>query len=136
MSTGGTSQTNEAAESIRSHARPGFGELASDALRYWEPRRLVYNLVLLAVVIVEIALASPESRSGLALDTLFEFFLLAVVANVAYCAAYAVDLFVQFSGQRDAWARWRWTVLVTGTAFAAVIAHFMTIGILAGPRGV
>jgi len=32
-------------------ARTRFGELASEALRYWEPRRLAYNLVLFAVVL-------------------------------------------------------------------------------------
>jgi hypothetical protein len=29
---------------------PRFGEIASDALRYWEPRRALYNLVLAGVV--------------------------------------------------------------------------------------
>ena len=75
-------------------ARFHFGEVASEALRYWEPRR------------------------GL------------VLANVAYCTAYPVDLFVQFSGMRTAWMRWRWAVLLTGFAFAAVLAHFMLIGLL------
>jgi len=74
--------------------------------------------------------AWPDSRAFLTRDTLFELFFLAVLANIAYCAAYAVDLFVQFSGQRAVWARWRWTVLATGIAFGAVISHFITMGIL------
>jgi len=65
-------------------------------------------------------------------DQVFGFFILAVLANVAYCAAYAVDLFVQFAGLRTLWLRWRWSILATGTAFAAVIAHFITMGILGG----
>ena len=32
--------------------RPRFGELASDALRYWEPRRALYNAALLAYAAV------------------------------------------------------------------------------------
>jgi hypothetical protein len=116
-------------------ARPRFKELASEALRYWEPRRLIYNGALLAVVCAHFYAAWPASKASLALDPLFAFFILAVLANIAYCAAYAVDLFVQFSGLRAAWARWRWSVLLTGTAFAAAIAHFFTVGILSGGPG-
>jgi hypothetical protein len=114
--------------------RPGFRELASDALEYWEPRRLLYNLALLAVVVVHFIVAWPQSKAAMTRDSLFGLFFLAVLANVAYCAAYAVDLFVQFSGQRIAWARWRWVVLATGTAFAAVITHFIAASIVA-PHG-
>ena len=59
-------------------------------------------------------------------------FILAVLANIAYCAAYAVDLFGQHSGLRETWRRRRWVLLVVGTAFAAVAAHFVTLGILGG----
>jgi hypothetical protein len=57
-------------------------------------------------------------------------FFFAVLANVCYCVVYVVDLFVQFSGLRE--ARGRVVVLVVGTAFAAVIAHFFCMGILGG----
>jgi len=112
--------------------RPKFGELASDALRYWEPRRLLYNLALLAVVLIHFYASWPDTKAFLTRDTLLGLFFLAVLANIVYCAAYAVDLFVQFSGQRAVWARWRWSVLATGIAFAAVITHFITMSILAG----
>jgi len=113
--------------------RPGFGELARHALRYWERRRLPYNLVLLAVVLVHFYSSWPGSRAMLVPDGLLQFFVFAVLANVAYCAAYPVDLFVQFSGQRAGWVRP--AVWVTGTAFAAVIAHFITGSILTRPPG-
>jgi hypothetical protein len=116
--------------------QPSFAELASDALRYWEPRRAVYNLALLGVVIAHGFAGWPESRSFLERDALFGLFFLAVLANLAYCAVYAVDLFVQFAGLRAAWAQWRWVVLVVGTAFAAVIAHFVLSASSAGsPAG-
>lgn len=96
----------------------------AQGLRYWEPRRLLYNCVLSMVVVVHFALAWPASRATLSLDFLLSIFFLAVLANVAYCAAYLADLFVQFSGLDPA-LRWgRLLVLTTGTAFAATITHF------------
>ena len=55
-------------------------------------------------------------------------FVLAVLANVAYCAAYLGDVFVQISGFREGWLRWRWLLFVVGTAFAAAITRFFSIG--------
>jgi hypothetical protein len=89
----------------------------------------VYNSVLGLVVLGHFVANWPATRSFLTGDAVLGFFLLAVLANICYCAAYAVDLFVQFSGVRGAWPKWRWLVLATGTAFAAVIAHFMSKGI-------
>ena len=97
---------------------------AADALRYWEPRRLIYNLVLACVVVAHIALV-PAARAKISADSLLGLFILAVLANVAYCAAYGVDLFVQFSGLESAWRRGRVALLIVGTAFAATIAHFV-----------
>jgi len=107
--------------------RATFGELASDAIRYWEPRRIVYNAVLAAVVLIHFFAAWPASRVFVTRDTVLGLFLLTVIANVFYCAAYVVDLFVQSSAARAAWPRWRWTLFVTGTAFAAVLAHFISM---------
>ena len=66
------------------------------------------------------------------MNILLGFFFLAVLANVCYCAVYVVDLFVQFSGLREFWAKGRVAVLIIGTAFAAVIAHFFSTNILGG----
>ena len=107
-----------------------FVDLAGDALRYWEFRRLFYNLVLLVVVAVEFLAAGPRAQAALTLDLMVFFFIMAVFANVAYCAVYVVDLFVQFSRLRSVWRQWRWTLLLIGTAFAAAITHFFVLGIL------
>jgi hypothetical protein len=98
---------------------------AANALRYWEPRRLVYNVVLASVVAAHVVLAWPGSREKLTFDVLLLMVLLAVLANVAYCAVYVADLFVQFSGLDAAWRRGRVAVLVVGTTFAAIITHFI-----------
>ena len=104
----------------------------ADALRYWEPRRVIYNVVLAAVVAGHLIFSSPESRARLSVNVLLGFFFLAVLANVCYSAVYVVDLFVQFSGLREFWAKGRVALLTIGTAFAAVIAHFFTTNILGG----
>jgi len=101
---------------------------AANALRYWEPRRLVYNGALALVVVGHFVAALPASREKLSMDLLLGMFLLAVLANVAYCAVYAIDLFVQFSGLDAAWQRGRVVVLAVGTAFAATITHFVVHG--------
>jgi hypothetical protein len=116
--------------------RPTFGEFAAEALRFWEPRRLIYNGVLLVVVCVHFYIALPGSKASLAPDPMLTFFALAVLANVAYCAAYVADIFVQFSGLRPVRGRWRWLLLIIGTAFAAVVTHFFIMDLLAdGARG-
>ena len=79
----------------------------SDAIRYWEPRRIVYNAVLLLVVAVAYWANLPASRASVNADCLLVLFVLAVVANIAYCAAYAVDVVAQLSAFRDSWLRVR-----------------------------
>jgi hypothetical protein len=102
---------------------------AANALRYWEPRRLVYNAVLALVVLGHFMARWPASRNALSIDLAIGVFMLAVLANVAYCAVYAPDLFVQFSGLDAAWRRGRVVLLVIGTAFASAMTHFMAPGL-------
>lgn len=108
-------------------------ESATDAIRYWEPRRLAYNGVLILIVVTCFFWRYPSSRWALSLDTGLFLFILAVLANVAYCAAYVVDIFVQMSGYRDHWRRYRWAVFLVGLAFAGVLTRFFSLGILANP---
>ena len=100
----------------------------TDAIKFWEPRRVIYNLALAAIVIIYFAVGYPSSKAVLSIDFLLGLFLLAVVANVAYCAAYLVDVFVQASGFRDTWQRSRWVLFAIGTTFAAVITRFVAVG--------
>lgn len=111
------------------HPRPRFSEIAADAIRYWEPRRALYNLALVAVVVTHLVFAWRNSGPHVTWETLFLMIMLAVLANVAYCAAYAVDLFVQYSGLRPEWQRRRWIVLGIGIVFAGVLTHFFTQGL-------
>jgi hypothetical protein len=106
--------------------------LVTNAIRYWEPRRVLYNLVLLVVVAACFVVGLPTSRSVLSLDLALTLFVLAVVANVAYCAAYIVDIFAQTSGLREQWLKYRWTLFLIGIAFAGVLARFVSIGMFTG----
>ncbi len=108
--------------------KSGLREILTDALRFWEWRRLFYNLVLAAIVLLEFARLLPGSRHVLQFNSLLMLFVMAVLANAAYCAAYLVELLVQHSEFRDAWRRYRFTVWILGTVFAAVLTHFFSVG--------
>ncbi len=130
---------NEPGEGNPSTAAPAGGgffarlsRYAANALRYWEPRRLIYNGVLVLVVALHFYLEWPVSRDKLSFDVVLGLFILGVFANIAYCAVYLPDLFVQFAGLDSAW-RWGRVILLTvGTAFAATLAHFFALGIFGG----
>ena len=110
-------------------APPTLREVILSSLRYWEARRILYNACLAAVVLFHFVQKWPVSRSFLESNHLLGLFLMAVLANVAYCAAYVVDVFVQLAGLHQQWARRRWIVLTIGIAFAAVITHFLSMGL-------
>jgi len=101
--------------------------ITTDSLDYWERGRVVYNLVLAVVVTRYFAESLPESIFAITADRLLGLFALAVLANVAYCAAYVPDVFAQLSGFGDRWRRHRWAVLAIGCGFAAVIARAIVI---------
>ena len=73
----------------------------------------------------------PGSKSQLSVDLALGLFILAVLANVALCAAYPVDIFAQMSSFRSLWLGVRWVVLVVGILFAAAITRFMAMGMFA-----
>jgi hypothetical protein len=58
-------------------------EYVTDAIKFWERGRLIYNLVLAAVVIIHFAAGYPASKAILSLDFGLGLFDLAVVANIA-----------------------------------------------------
>src|SRR5882762_11970032 len=62
---------------------PTFRESVSDAIRFWEPRRLVYNALLSVIVLFYFFRAYPVSKAVLTLDSILGMFLLVVLANVA-----------------------------------------------------
>jgi hypothetical protein len=71
-------------------------ESVTAAIRFWEPRRLIYNAVLASIVLIYFGMDYPASKAVVSIDSILGLFLLAVLANVAYCAAYLVDIFCAF----------------------------------------
>jgi hypothetical protein len=102
--------------------------MATDAIRYWEPRRLIYNAVLALIVAGYFIASWPGSRRTFTFDGILFLFLLVVVANILYCAAYVADIFAQFSGFRALWLRSRWILLTLGIIFAGIITRFFALG--------
>jgi hypothetical protein len=98
-----------------------------NAIRYWEPRRILYNVLLAAIIVVHFVKGLPFSKTVVQFNSVLLLFVLAVFANVAYCAAYVPDVFAQMSSSRESWLRYRWVVLVVGLAFAAVLTHFWSL---------
>lgn len=103
-------------------------ESVTGAIRYWEPRRLVYNAVLAVIVLTQFVMNYPTSKSIVSVNFVLSIFLLAVLANVAYCAAYPIDIFVCASNYREQWRNYRWAVFMIGLLFAAVITRFFALG--------
>jgi hypothetical protein len=109
-----------------------FRDSVSEAIRYWEPRRLIYNFVLAGIVLAYFGWNYAASRPKVSLDLALLLFFMTVLANVAYCAAYPVDLFVSASSYREQWLKYRWIIFVIGLLFAATITRFFAVGMF-GP---
>jgi hypothetical protein len=86
---------------------------------------------LAVVVTLTFLLNLPAAKSAVTIDSILWLFLLAVLANVAYCAAYIVDIFVQVSAFREQWHQFRWLLFALGAAFAAVLARYFAMGLFA-----
>jgi hypothetical protein len=102
-------------------------EHVTDALRFWELGRIPFNLVLVAIVagILWASGLRPQAIVWMAPG----LFVLAALANVLYCAAYPVDLFVQASEYRESWRGVRWLLWALGTVLAGVVAAMTMIGV-------
>jgi hypothetical protein len=103
--------------------RVSFRDTLNDAISYWEPRRLLYNGALLLVVIGAFVAGWPVSRRAIEWQSAPVLFVLAVLANVVYCAAYLPDLALQHSSFRESWLRVRWILLVTGILMGCALAY-------------
>jgi len=103
----------------------------TDAIRYWELRRLLYNLVL-ALLTAVYALAGnlPEIWNEKEfLELILVLLVLATLANILYCAAYPIDLLMQLSGFQVTWRRHRIWLFLGGLLIACIIARWTAMGL-------
>jgi hypothetical protein len=105
-------------------AATAAGEVFKDAVRYWEVRRIWYNLILLGIVVAWVVATWPHFRPAFSVASLLKVLVLAALANLCYSAAYLVDIPMQQSGARPSWRRRRWALWVAGTVFAIVFANY------------
>ena len=101
--------------------------ILDDSLRYWEIRRIPYNLVLAGVVIAwAVALRSHLHQMPIWVPIL-ALFVMAALANVLYSVAHCLDVFVQWSSFREVWRRRRWLLWLAGMLLAVALANVWII---------
>lgn len=101
-----------------------FRALIGDSLRFWELRRLIYNLVLFTVVVTWVAATWPHFRPMFDVHSLLLLAFLALAANTCYCAAYLVDIPLQCSAFGSLWRRLRWALWLAGMLLAILLANY------------
>jgi len=95
----------------------------NEAARYWEPRRLIYNGLLLSTVLFQITLG----KNWHCLQNLVPWIcliVLAVAANFCYCSAYLLDLALQAGHYRQTWSENRFWIFGFGCALSVALATF------------
>jgi hypothetical protein len=102
----------------------GLRTIWNNSVRFWEPRRAIYNLILTLVVILWVGSTWPHFKAALVPQSLLLLVILAIMANACYCAAYAADLLIQFLASRTAWRHLRWGLWATGMVLAVAAANY------------
>src|SRR5437870_5501924 len=109
------------------------GDSLRDALRYWEPRRVWYNVALSVEAAAWVVFTWPHFRPALSLQHLLQLMVLALLANLCYSAAYLVDLPLQdafgtaWRQRLDGWAVvfLVTTILTSATGFGFPFVKFL-----------
>ena len=113
-------EVQSARESASGSPRKGL----IDAARFWEPRRLLYNLLLTGVAAIWVVRTWPHFRPAMTLESLGIMTVLALLANVCYCAAYLAEILIQNSSSSTGWNRQRWVIWGIGTALAILFENY------------
>jgi hypothetical protein len=101
--------------------------LIGDSFRFWELRRLLYNLVLSAVVVAWVTMTWPHFRPMFDMHSLLSLAILGLLANSCYCAAYLVDIPIQITALGNWWRRHRGALWLTGMLFAVLLANYWIV---------
>lgn len=95
-----------------------------DAARFWERGRIWYNVLLAAVVLLWLLWTWPHFRPAMNVVALGKMVVLAVLANLCYCAGYVAELFMQPVVARPSWRRLRIAVWIAGILFALLLENY------------
>jgi len=93
-----------------------------DAIHYWEPRRIWYNLALLLLVGLVVVRTWPHFQPALSPRSLPPLLVLALLANLCYSAVYVVELAAQSSIRKG--VHWRTGLLLFGILLALAIEYY------------
>ncbi len=105
------------------------------AARWWEPRRLPYNAILLTVFLALAIRTWDRLSPELSLGNIGRLVVLALLANLCYSTAYPADLALQTVLHPKRRFAWRWLIWFAGTLFAALLeAYWYLDEILPPPR--
>ena len=94
------------------------------AINFWEPRRILYSLLLAAVFLAWVVLSWPHFRPAMTPLHLLEFGVLGLLANIFYTSAYLPDFVLQRSLAGTALLRFRWTLWIFGTLLAILLENY------------
>jgi hypothetical protein len=95
-----------------------------DSIRYWEPRRIAYNLALLLLCAWWVMRTWPHFEPAMTIGNLGRMLILAVLANVCYSTAYVADLALLSALDEPARGRSRAALFIVGTLFALLLATY------------
>ena len=124
METGNPVPSPEAGGSTATSAGPSPWKGLLEAGRFWEPRRLLYNLLLFGVVVIWVVRSWPHFRPAMTLESLGIMTVLALMANACYCTAYLAEILIQNATSSAAWNRQRWSIWTVGTLLAILFENY------------
>ena len=100
--------------------------MLKNAVRYWEPRRIAYNLALTALAGAVVLRTWPHFRPAFTLGSIPPLAVLAALANVCYCAVYVFE-FVAHQSDSSGSRHWRWAVWLVGTLLALLFEYYWIV---------
>ena len=119
-------------QSSHSTGGPAFARRASSrlpenvaaALRFWEPRRLTYNLVLAGFVLAWFVGTWPHLRPVMTILGATQLSVLALIANLLYSVAYAAEFVFQAFGLGPRRFHFRSAIWILGAVLAVLLENY------------
>ena len=100
--------------------------IITDSIKFWEIGRLIYNVILAFIVLGLFITGITQGKKIDYFDMSLGLFVLAIVANILYCIAYFIDIFVQLSAFQEYWRKYRWCLLVLGILLASLFTWLVS----------